>query len=378
MKFVSFAIAFVLLLSMELKTTHKSLSQREKYLRELPDKIIKDLHDQMKTVMEKRAFRYPDAKNIKHVNLDRTLAVQPSHTTFGFKWTAKNKFMRTYDQKDWIFEHKMKNTNTMTKNPKYISHAVLHRRWARRKDNKKQMQCMLYGKIYAIEKIMQISVMLVKVKFRSPCMDTTITKVFIVNNQSVLPVVFKVTIGPELFVFEFNNALDKSGYGINKREIYRSYRLLNFYYAATNPIFMKKNKQSAGQIISSQTRKLKSQEPYIEDPKEEPLKEEKFDRKLYKESKHNHIPFKSSGNDYIVLGSKNNLKPYFTFEDITNLWNGSNSVYCSFFNDSTKTTRIRRSFNYWYFNIWYRRWYYSTYTYYIVISTDAKGMDCRT
>ena len=238
------------------------------------------------------------------------------------------------------------------------------------------MQCMLYGKVYAIEKILQISVMLVKVKFRSPCMETSITKVFVVDNQSDLPVVFKLNIGPELFIFEFNNSLSKSGYGLNKKEVYKTYRLINFYYAATNPIFKNAKKQSDAEIIANQTRNLKNKEATTKNLKTT-VEKVKFNRKLYKQSKDNHIPFKHSGNDYIVLGGKDNLKPYFTFEDIKNLWGGGNTVFCSPFSAGSSTNRIRRSWNYYEYNQYSRSYVYKTYVYYIEFTNESKeGIHC--
>ena len=373
MKSIAFTVIVLLANGFICELSHDSGKSRENYLRNLPDKILSELHAEMREIMELRKEKLPDAKNVKHVNLDRTLAFS-SHVTFGYGWDPKKGFIRSYKPQDWIVDKRMKKTNSLTKkNFKKKYRVVLHDRNKKRANNTAQQHCMLYAKIFAIERIQRMGIVLMKIKFRSPCMDSTITRVFTVKNYYALPAVLILKFAGQVFTFEFNNVRDSSGYGINQREIFRSYRLINYYIALINPIFKKKRKVNAGKIIKKNTRKL------IEMKKKNGMKTKKRPKRiLYKLRQHNNIPFRNSGSDYIIMSKPDNRKPYQSFESLTHLWNGSNPTHCTTF--FAKETRIPVRGYYYY---WHYYWYYSYYRwqlrrhyYYYIVYVRVHGIRC--
>ena len=355
--------------------TQDSGTGREEYLRNLPDKILNELHAEMREVMELRKEKLPYAKNVKHVNLDRTLSFS-SHASFGYAWTEKKGFQRSYKPQDWIIEKKLKKTNTMTKaNFKKKSYLKLHDRHKKRANNTAQQHCMLYGKIFAMERITKMSIILIKIKFRSPCFDSTITRVFTVKNYYILPAVLLLKFAGQVFTFEFNNVRDVSGYGINQREIYRSYRLINYYIALINPIFKKHKKVNAQKIINKNTRRKLA---LIKDKIKKKALKKRPKRILYKERKHSHIPFKNSGSDYVVLPKPDNRKPYQSFESLTHLWNGSNPAHCTTFYAKERKIPVRGYYYYWsyYWYYYYYRWYLKRQYYYYIVILRVHGIRC--
>jgi hypothetical protein len=357
--------------------THDSESSRENYLRDLPDKILTDLHAEMREVMQLRAERLPNAKNVKHANLDRTLAYKSPHVTYGYGWDTKGKFVRSYKPQDWIIEKKLKNTNSMTgKNFKKKNFLRLHDRHKTRANNSAQQHCMLYAKIFAIERITRMSIILIKIKFRSPCFDSTITRVFTVKNYYTLPAVLMLKFAGQVFTFEFNNVRDVSGYGVNEREIFRSYRLINYYIALINPIFKKKKKVNPGKILNKSTRRKLA---LIREKVNKKKKSKSPKRILYKLRQHNHIAFKNSGSDYVILPKPDNRKPYQEFESLTHLWNGSNPAHCTTFYAKQKRITVRGYYYYWTYKWWYYyyRWYLKRNYYYYTVVVRVHGIRCN-
>lgn len=379
-----FLLLFLFFLQPSLqKLTHSEAPSRESYLRKLPDQILADLHNEMREVMALRAEKLPNAKNVKHVNLDRTLSTAPGMAHFGYKW-SKGKFIRSYKQRDWIISKGLKAHNTMTKkNHKKKSHVRLDlKRFRKREFNKDQSHCMLYAKIHAIENITRMHVVLLKITFRSPCFESTVTRVFTIKTYHYVPEVVKLHLGTMVYYLEFYHQKSVVGGGHNRREKFSTFRLINYYISLINPKFKNKKKQDIGKIIAKNThkkagRKLKTTKLGLKKIKKK-IKKKNKTRTLYLLRKHKFIPFMVSGNHYIVLSVKDNLRPYHAYEVLKHVWEGNNPTSCTAYYHSQKASRYSGTYYYWnYFwsnDEW--RWQLKSRYYYYTAYSYVHGMRC--
>lgn len=365
-------VLFVVLNSFLAKVTTDSDKPSGEDLRDYGDSVMKRVHSKYNDVIRLRNEKYPEFRELLSIDMTASLKKKHKANICSFGW-VKGKFTRRYKQfltlANAMINRRGKNGKVVKKKRK----VPLYNRFKERKAIAKQMQCMVYAKIYAIERMVMGRTLQINVTFMSPCMKNTVTRVFMINSTWFLPVILKLQIGKHLYYFEFDDKKKVTGYGRNRREYYDMYKLINFYseYVKRKPKNwwrFRKKKPSYAQVIS-QYEKLKNAHKkarkLIKDHFKKPRKlaenkvklvkrskktEQKV-RLLYKKWRFWYIPYLRAGKAYTILPNTDMRKPYHDLAIVNNIWEGNNPTICY----QSSQIRNRQIFLYKY--IYYSRWY---------------------
>ena len=370
MKMIRFIIILVLFSSAFAKVTTDNDKPEEGDLRDYGDQVMKRVHSKYKDVLRLRNEKYPEFRDL--LSIDMTAGMKKRYKTdiCSFGW-VKGKFVRRYKQYLALANALTKGAGSKAKLKK--PKVPLYNRFKERKAVAKQMQCMLYAKIYAVERMFDGKTLQINITFMSPCMKNTVTRVFMVNSIWVLPVILNLQMGKHRYYFEFDDKKKVTGYGRNRREYYDSFKLINFYSEVVpkrprNWWRFKPKKPSYHQIIS-QYEKMKSAhskarkliKDHIKKPrkltqnrvklvKQNNKKEQKV-RVLYKRWRFWYIPYLRAGKSYLILPNSDQKKPYHDLAIVQNVWEGNNPTICY------QSSQIKNKQVFMYKYVYYRRWY---------------------
>lgn len=317
-------------------------------LRNYGDAALKRVHTKFKKAINLRNRKYPEFRQLLNIDMTASMKKKYNSNICSFGW-VNGKWTRKYKQ------YLSLANAIVTKRKKPLS--PLYNRFKKRQPRQSQMQCMLYAKLYALERMIDGKTLQININFMSPCMKNTITRVFMVNNSKVLPVILILSMGKHKYYFEFDNKMTVTGYGRERREQYKKVKLINFYteyvpkpkriktkfgWSYSQPKRKKINvfkamkdyeklRQAHGlsrKLIDkhiSKPKKLKANKvKMVKANKNKKIKT----RVLYKKWRFWYIPYYDTGTSYRVLSNTNQKKPYHPYAVVKNVWEGNNPNIC--------------------------------------------------
>lgn len=332
-----------------------SLSENPKDLKSIGDEAILTLHKELKKSIELRNRVFSSPRGLRNIDMTAFLKKKYRSSICAFGW-RNGKYGR-------LFGKYLKMANALSKaiankkKKKKRPLVPLYNRYHHRKVAPDNMECMLYARIHSVTRNVLSRILTVVITFMSPCMPNTITRTFMVkkirlNNNTVLV----LNMGKKSFWFEFDEKLVRTGYGINRREIYTSFKLLNYYTAFIPKFKRPPRRKSLGQILAqyeqlSKTGKLSRKliDKHIRHPRK--LKQERVRlvrrrrgkrevRMLYKNWRFRWLPYVKAGNKFVILSPGSNIRPFHPYPIIYNVWTGSNPTHCVSGYNTTKYTRM--------------------------------------
>lgn len=357
-----------------------------KDLRNLPDQIIAEAHNEMREILAIKQRKYPRNRGLLDVDMRKQLMVdrQSGDVIYGFGW-KDDQFMRCYHPDHYEFSKPFNNVTDSTGTVNDIDNTQLYNRYKPRALKPEQMQCMLYVALSPIQWIESLRIIEFRMVFRSPCMPATVTRVFTADFDQLIPVIADMTLAGRIFSFEFDDRVGYQSTGVNRRSQYDQYKLLNFYVAVPNFLryeYLPDAKLALQQYESLQSTASNSQnmlnnvqnypadgsagnknpdgspannngQPNGDKPKDgqNPVNnqqgkegtnggrslsleesrqkaERRKIRKLYKNTDYNWLPYKGTGMSEEILWSADNRKPYYEYSVIQSVWEGNNPTPC--------------------------------------------------
>lgn len=319
-------------------------------LKVLPDQILSELHAEMREILELRHRRYPHKRALLDIDMKKQLLVEKgdNNVIYSFGW-KDDKFMRCYHPDHYEYSKPFNNVTDSSPLVTDLDNVKLYNRYKPRPVKAEQMQCMLYASISAVQWIEYFQMVEFRMVFRSPCMPTTLTKVFLVSYTTVIPVIAEIIIGKRKFSFEFDDRVSYLGSGQTRRALYSMYKLINYYVAVPNymqKVYLPDVKVALEQYEKAQTRSPKSDTTDIgasrtlsvktnNDPN---LASDKLEfkgkkgmiifRKLYKKYDLAWLAYKNPG-ETEILANEDNRKPYYDYNIIKSIWESSNPIMCT-------------------------------------------------
>lgn len=364
-------------------TTNTSLSSPpEEDLLQYGDGVMKRVHKQYKDIIKLRNKRYPEFRELLSLDMTDNLKKKDKANICSFGW-VNGKFTRRYKQFLTL-------ANAIVANPKKKKFLKpLYNRFKPRQARDSQMQCMLYAKLYDLERMKDGKTLQLNIKFMSPCMPNTITRVFMVNNSRVLPVILILSMGKHKYYFEFDNKMHTKGYGRERREVYDRVKLINFYSEYVPRLryrwmryrkpplnlWKAKAQYEALRVAHGLSRKLIDK--HISKPKKLSYskvqlvknnnKKKVKTRVLYKKWRFWYIKYFKTGKNYTILPNSDNGKkakkgkkgksagsgrPFHPYAIVKSVWEGNNPNICY------QVLKIKGKnhflYKYIYYNYWYR------------------------
>ena len=314
--------------------------------KDLGDEILREYHDEMRKSLLLRERIIPGARELRTLDMTAFLKKKSRIHICSYGW-KNGKFGRLFGKyiklANAMLKWKYKKKGAKKKKPL----VPLYNRFHKREPDPENMNCMLYAKIYDVQRFILSKILQVTITFMSPCMNNTITRVFLVKKIKLRRnTILILKFGKFEYFFEFDEIYIKKGYGINRKEIFNSFKLLN-YYAEYVPKWRwrRRRRRMTRSEILMQFERLKQStgvarkliDNHIRKPRKleanrvklvKKGKDKRAVRMLYKNWRFRWLPTIKTGTKYVILPSRNRMEPWHPYDLIKNIWTGNNPTHC--------------------------------------------------
>lgn len=324
----------------------EDMNEKTGDIKDLGDEILKEYHDEMRKSILLRERVIPEARGLRTIDMTSFLKKKNSYHICAYGW-KNGKFGR-------LFGKYIKLANSMLKmkfakknsKPKRIR-VPLYNRFHKREPDSEKMDCMLYAKVYDVQRFVLSKILQVTITFMSPCMPNTITRVFMVKNIKLRRnVVLVLKFGKFTYFFEFDEDYVKRGYGLNRKEVFNTFKLLNYYAEFVPRWRWRRRRRMTRSSILRQYERLKSStgmarkliSKHLKQPnllnKDKALKARALRgrrrnfRLRYNNWRFRWLPNIKTGSKFVILPSEERTQPWHPFELVKNIWTGNNPTHC--------------------------------------------------